>query len=94
MILDHSRIMLNVVGCYVVREVTLFRSWGPVLFAFPFDLGRVVYVTLMNVAHVPGLSRNLLSLRRIADAGNKYVGTREGIRVVFAKSHDEVFAPS
>ena len=38
MILDHSRIMLNAVGCYVVREVT--RSWGPVLFVFPFDLGR------------------------------------------------------
>ena len=48
----------------------------------------------MNVAHVPGLSRHLLSLRRIADAGNKYIGTREGIRVVFAKSGDEIFVPS
>ena len=54
----------------------------------------VVCVTLMNVAHVPGLSHHLLSLRRIADAGNKYIGTREGIRVVFAKSGDELFAPS
>ena len=54
----------------------------------------VVCVTLMNVAHVPGLSHNLLSLRRIADAGNKYIGTREGIRIVFAKSGDELFAPS
>ena len=48
----------------------------------------------MNVAHVPGLSHNLLSLRRIADAGNKYIGTREGIRIVFAKSGDEIFVPS
>ena len=54
----------------------------------------LVYVTLMNVAHVPGLSRHLLSLRRIADAGNKYIGTREGIRIVFAKSGDELFASS
>ena len=54
----------------------------------------VVRVTLMNVAHVPGLSHHLLSLRRIADAGNNYIGSREGIRIVFAKSGDELFAPS
>ena len=48
----------------------------------------------MNVAHVPGLSHHLLSLRRIADAGNKYIVTREGIRIVFAKSGDEIFVPS
>ena len=48
----------------------------------------VVRVTLMNVAHVPGLSHHLLSLRRIADAGNKCIGTRQGIR------WDELFAPS
>ncbi|CAN0386016.1 unnamed protein product, partial [Ascophyllum nodosum] len=54
----------------------------------------VVCVTLINVAHVPDLSHHLLSLRRIADAGNKYIGTREGIRIVFAKSGDELFAPS
>ena len=53
-----------------------------------------VCVTLMNVTHVPGLSHHLLSLRRIADAGNKYIGAREGIRIVFAKSGDELFAPS
>ena len=53
----------------------------------------VVCVTLMNVAHVPGLSHHFLSLRRIADAGNKYIGTREGIRIVFAKSGDELLAP-
>ena len=51
-------------------------------------------MTLMNVTHVPGLSHHLLSLRRNADAGNKYIGTREGIRIVFAKSSDELFAPS
>ena len=31
----------------------------------------LVCVTLLNVAHVPGLSHNLLSLRHTADAGNK-----------------------
>ena len=40
MILDYLRIMLSVVACYVVQEVTLSRSWGPVLFVSPFDLGR------------------------------------------------------
>ena len=54
----------------------------------------VVCVTLINVAHVPGLSHHRLSLRRIADAGNRYNGTREDIRIVFAKSVDELFAPS
>ena len=56
--------------------------------------GGGVCVTLMNVPHVPGLSHHLLSLRRIADAGNKHIGTREGIRIVFAKSGDELFVPS
>ena len=55
---------------------------------------EVVCVTLMEVRHVPGLPRHLLSLRRIADSGNKYIGTREGIRTVFTKSGDELFAPS
>ena len=40
MILDYWRIMLGAAGCYVVQEVTLSRSWGPVLFVFPFDLDR------------------------------------------------------
>ena len=40
MILDYLRILLSAVRCYVVRVVTLSRSWGPVLFVFPFDLGR------------------------------------------------------
>ena len=50
----------------------------------------VVSVTLLNVAHVPGLSHHFLSLRRIADAGNKYVGNREDILTVFAKSGHEL----
>ena len=54
----------------------------------------VVCVTLVNVTHVPGLFHHLLSLRRIADARNKYIGTRESIRIVFATSGDELFAPS
>ena len=95
MILDYLRLMLSAVGCYIVREVTLFPSWGLVLFVFPFDLeGGEVCVTLMNIAHVPGLSHHLLPLRRIADAGNKYIGTRDDIRIVFAKSGDELFGPS
>ena len=55
---------------------------------------RVVCVTLIDVAHVPGLSYHFLSLICIADAGNKYIGTRQGIRIVFEKSGDELFAPS
>ena len=31
---------LSAVGCYVVQEVTLPRSWGPAPFVYPFDLGR------------------------------------------------------
>ena len=51
-------------------------------------------MTLMNVAHVSGLSHHLLSLRRIVDVGTIYIGAREAIRTVFAKSGDELFAPS
>ena len=54
----------------------------------------LVCVTLMNVAHVPGLSHHRFSLRRVADAGEKYIGTRVSIRIVSAKSGDELFAPS
>ena len=53
----------------------------------------VVCVTLINVAHVPGRSHHLLSLRRIADAEKKY-STREDIRNELTKYGDELFAPS
>ena len=57
-----------------------FPNVGTGTLRLPLRSGEgVVCVTLMNVAHVPGFSHNLLSLRRIADAGNKYIGTREGI---------------
>ena len=99
MILDYLRIMLSAVGCYVVREVTLAQSTCPIVVTGSLRISLrsgegVVCVALVNVAHIPGLSHHILSLRRIADAGNKYIGTREGIRIVFAKSGDELFAPS
>ena len=39
---------------------------------------RVVCLTLINVAHVPDLFHPLLSLKRIADARNKYIGYPRG----------------
>ena len=94
MILDYLKIMLSAVGCYVVRGNTfLIVGTGTLRLSLRSGEG-VVCVTLTNVANVPGLSHHLLSLRRIADAGNKYIGNREGIRIVFAKSGDEIFAPS
>ena len=64
-----------------------FPIVGTATFRLSLGFGEgVVCVTLLNLAHVPGLSHHLLSLRRIADGGNKYVGTREGIQTVFAKS--------
>ena len=35
MILDYLRIMPSAVGCYVVQEVTLSRSWGRCSSSFP-----------------------------------------------------------
>ena len=52
---------------------------------------------LENVARVPGLSHHLFSLRRVADAGNTYTGSAEGIwihmkseKIMFAPSHDQL----
>ena len=53
----------------------------------------VVYVKLTECCTCSDLSHHIWSLRRIADAGNKYIGTREGIRIVFVKSGDELFVP-
>ena len=38
-----------------------------------------VQVTLPNVAHVPRLGHNLVSLKRMADRGHKYVGEKRGV---------------
>ena len=48
---------------------------------------------LENVAHVPGLSHHLFSLTRVADAGNTYTGSAEGIQINM-KSGKKMFAPS
>ena len=40
-----------------------------------------VQVVLPNVAHVPLQGYNLLSLKRMADRGHKYVGEKKGVAV-------------
>ena len=40
-----------------------------------------VQVILPNVAHVPLLGYNLLSLKRMADRGHKYIGEKKGVRL-------------
>ena len=89
MILDPSRIMLSAVGCYVVREVTLSRSWGPVLFVFPFYWGgRGLY----DIGGCCACSRHFCRGDVLPDrgAGKKYIGTRKGIRIDIAKSGNEL----
>ena len=96
MILDYLIIMLSAVRRMVrCAGGNTFPMVGTGTLRLFLRSGEgVVCVTLMNVAPVPGLSHHLLSLRHIADAGKKYLGTREGIRIVFAKSGEELFAPS
>ena len=36
-------------------------------------------IVLPNVAHVPLLGYDLLSLKRMADCGKKYVGGKKGV---------------
>ena len=38
-----------------------------------------VHVVLPNVAHVPLLGYNMLSLKRMSDRGHKYVGEKKGM---------------
>ena len=93
MILDHSSIMLSVIGCNIVREETLFPIVRTCSLRRSLRSGQgKVCVTLTDAAHVPSLSHHLLSLRSIADARNKYIGTRQGIRTVFAKSSVELIS--
>ena len=48
---------------------------------------------LRNVAHIPRLNYYLLSLRVVADKGNSYTGTHEGVAVFFSTG-DTLFFPS
>ena len=46
-----------------------------------------------NVAHVPLLGYNLLSLKRMADRGHKYVGEKKGV-ALHLKNGKIMFGPS
>ena len=50
-------------------------------------------VMLPNVAHVPLLGYNLLSLKRMADRGHKYVGEKTGV-ALHLKIGKTLFGPS
>ena len=52
-----------------------------------------VQVVLPNVAHVPLLRYNLLSLKRNADRGHKYVGEKKGV-ALHLKNGKTLFGPS
>ena len=48
----------------------------------------------LEVRHVVDLSYHLIPLRLIADAGNCYIDTLEGITITFSESGDELFSKS
>ena len=50
-------------------------------------------MVLPNVAHVPLLGYNLLSLKRMADRGHKYVGEKKRV-ALHLKNAKTLFAPS
>ena len=50
-------------------------------------------VMLPDVAHVPLLGYNLLSLKRMADRGHKYVGEKTGV-ALHLKNRKTLFGPS
>ena len=52
-----------------------------------------VQIILPNVAHVPLLGYNLLSLKRMADRGHKYVGEKKGVALCL-KNAKTLFGPS
>ena len=52
-----------------------------------------VQVVLPNVAHVPLLGYNLLSLKRMADRGHKYVCEKNGV-TLHLKNGNTLFCPS
>ena len=52
-----------------------------------------VQLVLPNIAHVPLLGYNLLSLKRMADRGQKYVGEKKGV-TLHLKNGKTMFGPS
>ena len=50
-------------------------------------------VILPNVAHVPLLGYNFLSLEKMADRGHKYVGEKKGV-TLHLKNGKTLFGPS
>ena len=52
-----------------------------------------VQTVLPNVAHVPLHGYNLLSLKRMADRGHKYVGEKKGV-ALYLKIGKTLFGPS
>ena len=49
-------------------------------------------VVLPNVAHIPLLGYNLLSLKRMADRGHKYVGEKKEV-TLHLKNGKTLFGP-
>ena len=56
------------------------EGYGDLLLTFRSSRGEVPLL-LRDVAHVPGLSCHLFSLRVAADKGHKYTGTSDGVMV-------------
>ena len=50
-----------------------------------------VQVVMPNVAHVPLLGYNLMSLKSMADRGHKYVGEKKGVTLHLKKGEDSVW---
>lgn len=55
--------------------------------------GGCGHVNIRNVAHVPPVAYNLLSLKPVTDNGYDYVGRRDGIMVNLAGKGDIYFTP-
>ena len=68
------------------------EGYGDLSLTFRHSSGEVPLL-LCNVAHVPSLSYNLLSLRVAADNGHTYTGNKNGVTVKF-KTGETLFFPS
>lgn len=77
-----------------MRAATNFGPWGQNRCVRAFDLrgggGGVARVFPGKVADAPGLSQHLMSLRRIAEAGNTCIGSPEGILMKYQEPRREV----